>query len=74
MVKVVNSTAEADGSFKEYFLPVHHELKPLPMATLTPQETSAWFDSKSAQTMTAHNAVASTWGMVGADYHPAVET
>jgi hypothetical protein len=64
MVKVVNSTPEADGSFKDYFLQVHPELRPLlPNGKLgEPQE------------LTAHNAVASTWGLRGTEYAPAVET
>lgn len=30
VVEVVNRTAEPDGSFNVYFLPVHHELRPIP--------------------------------------------
>jgi hypothetical protein len=37
MVGVVNSTPEPDGSFKNYFLGVHPELRPLP-----PPGVSAW--------------------------------
>ena len=74
MVKVVNSTAEADGSFKEYFLPVHHELRPLPDPNIPLAEMRAWWAANPPQSLTAHNAVASTWGLRGEDYAPAVES
>ncbi len=63
-VRVLNSTPEPDGSIKTYWLRVHPELRPMLDGGRTgePQE------------MTARNAVASTFGMVGADYHPVVET
>lgn len=64
MVKVANSTPEPDGSFKDYFIRVHPELRPmLRDKTLgEPQE------------MTARNAVASTFGKTGREYNPDVET
>lgn len=64
MVKVVNSTAEPDGTFKDYYLRVHPELRPmLPEGGFgEPQE------------LTAHNAVASTFGKYGDEYAPEIET
>lgn len=58
MVKVINSTPEPDGTKKPYWLRVHPELRPmLPDGGLgEPQE------------MTAHNAVASTFGLRGEEY------
>ena len=58
MVKVVNSTPEPDGSFKDYFLRVHPRLRPL-LANNQMGEP---------QPMTARNAVASTFGLRGEDY------
>ena len=71
MVKVVNSTPEPDGSFKDYFLGVHPELRPLP-----PVDTSAtaWFANHPPQVLTARNAVASTFSMTGEEYFPVVQT
>lgn len=63
MVKVVNSTPEPDGSFKDYFIRVQPELRPMLADKLgEPQE------------MTAHNAVASTFGKRGEEYAPCLET
>lgn len=64
VVKVINRTAEPDGSFKEYFLPVHHELRPL----LHNGELGE------PQELTAKNAVASTWGRRGEDFDFAFES
>ena len=64
MVKVVNSTAEPDGTFKDYFLRVNPELRPL----LDNQQLGA------RQPLTARNAVASTFGLRGEDYHLAQQT
>jgi hypothetical protein len=58
MVKVVNSTREPDGTFKNYWIRVHPELRPmLDSGELGPP-----------QKMTARNAVASTFGMTGEEY------
>jgi hypothetical protein len=57
MVKVMNSTAEPDGSFKPYFLRVHPELRPMLKEGLG-----------EPQAMTALNAVASTFGCTGKEY------
>jgi len=58
MVKVLNSTAESDGSYKPYFLRVHPELRPL----LADRSTGP------AQKLTPLNAVASTFGLTGREY------
>src|SRR4029453_18531050 len=71
MVKVVNPTAEPDGSFKDYFLGVHPELRPLPPPGIN---TTAWFANHPPQALTARNAVASTFSMTGEEYFPVVET
>lgn len=69
MVKVVNSTPEADGSFKDYYLMVDSQLRPM------------WIDDETdevafgePQELTARNAVASTFGLRGEEYSPEVET
>jgi hypothetical protein len=54
--------------FKEYFLDVHHELRPLLDPVVDGEELGE------PQEMTAHNAVASTFGLRGEEYEPAVET
>jgi hypothetical protein len=71
MVKVVNATPEPDGSFKDYFLGVHPELRPLP-----PLGTDAWewFRNHSPQALTARNAVASTFSLTGEQYSPDIQT
>lgn len=58
LVKVTNSTAEPDGSYKDYVLRVHHELRPL-------LESNMLGDP---QKLTALNAIASTFGLKGDDY------
>jgi len=63
MVEVLNSTPEPDGHTKTYFLRVHPELRPLLAAGLG-----------EPQAPTAHNAVASTFGLCGHEYHPLIET
>ena len=62
--EVTNSTPEPDGTRKIYHLTVHHELRPL-------LDGDALGD---AQKLTCHNAIASTFGLRGEDYQPAVET
>jgi hypothetical protein len=58
VVRVTNSTPEPDGSFKDYFLRVHPECRPvLPDGTLgDPQKP------------TPRNAIASTFGLTGEEY------
>jgi hypothetical protein len=63
MVEVINSTREPDGSFKRYWLRVHPELRPL-------LEDNAFGP---AQALTARNAVASTFGLLGEQYAPVIE-
>lgn len=64
MVEVLNSTPEPDGSTKTYFLRVNPTLRPM----LAGQRFGV------AQTLTARNAIASTFGLTGEEYHPEVET
>ena len=64
LVRVLNSTPEADGSAKPYWLRVHPELRPM----------RAYQRMGAPQAMTARNAVASTFGLTGDEYRPAVET
>lgn len=59
-----NSTPEPDGSYKLYSLWVHPELRPL--------LSDGRFGEP--QELTAHNALASTYGERGETYAPAVET
>jgi hypothetical protein len=61
---VVNSTPEADGSAREFWLRVHHELRPL----LGNGQLGE------PQRLTARNAVASTFGLRGDEYAPLAET
>lgn len=57
-------TAEPDGSFKEYMLRVHPELRPM--------LDGGQFGEP--QALTAHNAVASTFGLRGEQYAPIMES
>jgi hypothetical protein len=74
MVKVINSTPEPDGSVKEFFLAVHHELRPLPPGDWPDNKKREFLQAQKPQDPTARNAVASTWGMRGEEYAPAIET
>lgn len=58
LVKVTNSTPEPDGSYKDYVLRVHHELRPLMEGNLLGEP----------QKITALNAIASTFGLTGDEY------
>jgi hypothetical protein len=64
VVRVTNSSPEPDGTFKHYVLRVDPELRPL-LADGTTGDPQA---------LTAHNAVASTFGLTGSAYAPVVET
>jgi Domain of unknown function (DUF6745) len=64
MVEVVNRSPEPDGLYKHYFLRVDPQLRPL--------LPDGGFGSP--QKPTARNAVASTFGLPGAEYHPDIET
>lgn len=66
VVEVRNATPSPDGSFKIYYLPVHHELRPLP---INPGE-----ELGDPQKLTCHNAVASTFGLRGEKFKVAVES
>jgi hypothetical protein len=63
-VEVVNHTPEPDGSYKHHFLRVNPELRPI----LSDGQLGA------PQALTARNAVASSFGLRGADYEPQIET
>jgi hypothetical protein len=64
MVKVVNSTPEPDGSYKDYFIRVAPDLKPIRDGKIIGK----------AQKLTAKAAVASTFGFTEAEYDLVVET
>jgi hypothetical protein len=64
IVRVTNSTPEPDGSIKEYALRVHPELRPM-------HRDGTYGDP---QPLTARNAVASSFGLRGEQYQPAIET
>ena len=61
-VHVTNRTAEPDGSFRQYILPVHHQCRPLP----DPANPNGRLGEQ--QVLTALNAVASTFGLTGEEY------
>ena len=63
MVEVANRSAEPDGSYRHFLLRVDPELRPI-------YEDGSF---GMAQKATARNAVASTFGLSGADYMPEVE-
>ena len=62
MAKLNGSAGQA--RWKEYFLRVHPELRPMTADGKTGEP----------QALTAHNAVASTFGLRGDDYWPTIET
>jgi hypothetical protein len=74
MVKVANSTAEPDGSFKDYFLRVDPQLRPLPPGSWPDERKRAWMAQQKPQELTPQNAVASTFGKRGDEYAPALAT
>jgi len=74
MVEVLNSTPEADGTFKTYFLRVAPDLKPLPPGTWAPEKQRDWLAKQRPQELTARNAIASLAGKRGPEYAPLVET
>ena len=73
-VRVTNRTAEPDGTFKHYLQRVDPQLRPLPPGHWPSERQRAWLERQQPQAMTAHNAVASTFGLRGEDYRPMVET
>ena len=64
MVKVVNSTAEPDGSHKDYFLRIDPQCRPM----------LADGQFGKPQKLTARNAIASTFGLTGDQYRPVRQT
>lgn len=64
VVELTNSTVDADGSRRVYHVPCHPELRPM----------LANGGLGDPQKMTALNAVASTYGMLGSEYKLEVET
>lgn len=62
VVKVINATAEPDGTFRSYVIPVDAFCRPLPNPN-DPSDTLGEVQFRSAL-----NAVASTFGMTGKDY------
>ena len=69
VVEVMNSTIEPDGYYKPYFIPVHPELRPI----LEP-DASGVARYGEPQKLTAHAAVASTFGKYAHEYDPLHET
>lgn len=66
-IEVTNSTPEPDGTRKLYTFRCHPELRPLPVRGIRS-------DYGAPQALTCQNAIASTYGFSGKDYHPIVET
>ena len=64
MIKVVNSTKEPDGTYKEYVLRCHPQLRPI--------HQNGTFGEP--QALTARNAVASIQGLRGEEYKPVQQT
>ena len=64
MIEVINSTREASGEFKKYWLRVNPELRPM----------LANGQMGEPQALTARNAVASSFGMRGEEYAPVIES
>jgi hypothetical protein len=62
-LRVVNRSAEPDGTFRNYVLPLDDGLRPIPDGD---------DDWGAPQALTALNAVASTFGMTGVEYKSAV--
>ena len=63
-VHVLNSTVEPDGQVREFWLRVHPELRPLLGQGRLGEP----------QSLTAHNAVASTFGLRGERYAPCAQS
>lgn len=77
--QVTNSTQELDGSYNQYFLFCHPELKPLhdpgikaddkpEVIKKKQEEAMRRTNAEKGQAMTCHNAVASTFGLRGEEY------
>lgn len=74
LVKVINSTPEADGTRRVFFLKVHPENRPLYPGRRYNQRTYSYEIWGAPQELTARNAVASTFGLTGEQYAPVTET
>lgn len=68
VVRVKNRSPEPDGSFRRYVIPVDPELRPLPHPNKPHEHLGA------PQRLTARNAVASTFGMIGEEYEKILGT
>ena len=69
VVQCLNATPEPDGTRKTYWIHPHPELRQLRQLADGSVEVFG-----EPQELTAHNAIASTFGRRGENYHPAVET
>ena len=67
-VELTNSTAEPDGTRRNFFIGVHPECRPMR------RREDGSIDLGEPQKLTALNAVASTFGKTGSEYWPAVDT
>ena len=75
MVKVVNSTPEPDGSFKDYFIRCDPKLRPLPPGYWPEERKREFLNKQKPQSpMTARAAIASTFGLREQEYAPEIET
>ena len=59
---------------KIYWLRCHPELRPLPPGDWDADRKRVYLDKQKPQMMTAHNAIASTFGLRGEQYNPQVQT
>src|SRR5437870_382562 len=59
---------------KIYWLRCHPELRPLPPGDWDADRKRVYLDKQKPQMMTAHNAIASTFGLCGEQYNPQVQT
>ncbi len=66
MVRAINSTPEPDGHFKEYWMEVANDLRPIDPVT------GELFGKP--QERTGYNAIASMFGLRGEEYYPLLET
>jgi hypothetical protein len=74
LVKVANSTPEPDGTRRVFFLKVHPENRPLYARRRYNPENYTYSSLGPPQPLTAKNAVASTFGMMGDEYAPVAQT
>jgi hypothetical protein len=76
VVELTNSTVDADGTRRVYHVPAHPELRPIApvMFDAKGRATGRKEGLGEPQKLTALNAVASTYGMRGEQYHLDIET